>query len=111
LLARFKGVDRASFTFNKGANVTIDQLMGLLDDLRDELGGDTPVQLMTQPHYPMKNEIMGVVSSKRIDGYREEDDDDDEEDDEPISKKTTVFILSGDNNGYGTKTAWTVADL
>ena len=92
-------------------SVTINQLMGLLDDLRDELGGDTSVQLMIQPRYPMKTEIRGVVSSKKIDGYREEDDDDDEEDDEPVSKTKTVFILGGDNNGYGTKTAWDVADL
>lgn len=105
--------------------MTIDSLMRQLEDLRDELGGDTPVQLMIQPRYPMKTEILGVVSSKRIDGYREEDDDDYEEDDddeekddddyeeedEPISKTKTVFILGGDNNGYGTKTAWTVADL
>ena len=42
--------------------MTIDELIGRLEEYRDELGGDAEVRLMTQQNWPFENGIFGLAS-------------------------------------------------
>lgn len=83
--------------------MTIDQLIEILQEAREDIGGDTEVRLMTQYNWPFENSIHGVALSTEM--GRSEDDTDDEEDD----SETVVYIVEGNQLGYGSKAAWDVA--
>lgn len=65
--------------------MTIDELIALLSDYRDELGGDTEVRLLNQPAWPFEYSICGLAPS----------------DDHPV-----LYIVEGDQLGYGDKRGW-----
>ena len=83
--------------------MTIEELIERLQEYRDELGGDCEVRLMTQANWPFENTITGLASGEEINDRDEDEDDDDVEDDH------VVFIVEGQQLGYGSKRAWDVA--
>ena len=85
--------------------MTIDELIERLEEYRDTLGGDAEVRLMTQQNWPFENEIVGPRVGRR-DQRR---GDDDAEDDEDVDDDRVVFIVEGQQLGYGSKRAWDVA--
>jgi hypothetical protein len=87
--------------------MTIDELIARLEDYRDEIGGDAQVRLMTQQNWPFENSIYGLASGAEINDYDE--DDEDEGDDDDAAEDAVLFIVEGQQLGYGTKRAWEVA--
>ena len=83
--------------------MTIDELIERLEDYRETLGGDTNVRLMTQQNWPFENEIVGLASGEEI---NERDDGEDED----VDDDRVVFIVEGQQRGYGSKRAWDVAN-
>lgn len=83
--------------------MTIDELIERLEEYHDALGGDTEVRLMTQQNWPFENGIAGLASGEEI-NEREDGDDEDVDDDR------VVFIVEGQQLGYGSKRAWEVAN-
>lgn len=82
--------------------MTIDELIERLEEYRDSLGGDTSVRLMTQQNWPFENEIVGLASGEEI-------NDRDDGEDEDVDDDRVVFIVEGQQRGYGSKRAWEVA--
>jgi hypothetical protein len=87
--------------------MTIDELIARLEDYRDEIGGDAEVRLMTQQNWPFENSIYGLASGAEINDYDEDDEDGGDDDD--ASEDAVLFIVEGQQLGYGTKRAWEVA--
>lgn len=81
--------------------MTLNELIERLEDYRNEFGGDIEVRLMTQSHWPFENLIYGLCSANEI---RDASDDEDEPDDE------IIYIVEGNQLGYGTQTAWDAAN-
>lgn len=65
--------------------MTIDELIDLLSDYRDELGGNTEVRLLNQPAWPFEYSICGLV---------------------PSDDQRVLFIVEGSQLGYGDKRGW-----
>ena len=84
--------------------MTIDELIARLEDYRDEIGGDAEVRLMTQQNWPFENSIYGLASGAEINDYDEDDEDGGDDDD--ASEDAVLFIVEGQQLGYGTKRAW-----
>lgn len=82
--------------------MTIDELIGRLEEYRDVLGGDAAVRLMTQQNWPFENEITGLASGEEINGC-------DDAEDENVNDDRVVFIVEGRQLGYGSKRAWGIA--
>ena len=90
--------------------MTIDELIARLEDYRDEIGGDAEVRLMTQQNWPFENSIYGLASGAEINDYQDDEDgDDDVGDDDDAAEDAVLFIVEGQQLGYGTKRAWDVA--
>ena len=87
--------------------MTIDELIARLEDYRDENGGDAEVRLMTQQNWPFENSIYGLATGPEINDYDEDDEDGGDDDD--ASEDAVLFIVEGQQLGYGTKRAWEVA--
>ena len=87
--------------------MTIDELIARLEDYRDEIGGDAQVRLMTQQNWPFENSIYGLASGAEINDYDEDDEDGGDDDD--AAEDAVLFIVEGQQLGYGTKRAWEVA--
>ena len=87
--------------------MTIDELIARLEDYRDEIGGDAEVRLMTQQNWPFENSIYGLASGAEINDY--DQDDEDGGDDDDAAEDAVLFIVEGQQLGYGTKRAWEVA--
>jgi hypothetical protein len=85
--------------------MTISEMIERLEEYRDELG-DVEVRLMTQANWPFENGIAGLASGAEI---NEAEDDDDPEDDGDVDDDDVVYIVEGQQIGYGTKRAWAVA--
>lgn len=66
-----------------------------LIDLLDEFPDDTDVRLMTQQSYPFENALLGIWAGE-----------DDEGRDRSRAKRPVVYLVEGDQLGYGTKKAW-----
>ncbi len=82
--------------------MTIDELIERLEEYRDNLGGDTEVRLMTQQNWPFENGIAGLASGQEINDCDDRDDDD-------VDADRLVYIVEGQQIGYGSKRAWNVA--
>ena len=85
--------------------MTINELIERLEECREELG-DVEVRLMTQSHWPFENGVAGVASGAEINAAGNEDDPDDDGD---VDDDQVVYIVEGQQLGYGTKRAWQVA--
>lgn len=83
--------------------MTIDQLIERLEEYRELIGGNAEVRLMTQQNWPFENSITGVCSGEEI------NDRDEDEDDEDVDTDQVVYIVEGEQLGYGSKRAWDVA--
>ena len=83
--------------------MTVDELIERLEEYRDALGGDAEVRLMTQQNWPFENDVFGVVSGEEI-------NDHDDGQDEDVGEDPVVFIVEGQQLGYGSKRAWDVAN-
>ena len=81
--------------------MTLNELIDRLEDYRQAFGGETEVRLMTQLNWPFENSIYGLCSADEI---QDASDDEDEPDDE------IIYIVEGNQLGYGTKTAWDAAN-
>ena len=86
--------------------MTLDTLIEILTDYRDELGGDAEVRLMTQQQWPFENSICGLVSGQEMNDADDEDADEDD-DAQDVAEDTTIYIVEGEQLGYGSKLAWT----
>jgi len=51
---------------------TLDELIQLLEEKRDQVGGEAIVRIAEQPSYPLQSSIAGVVSSDDIAYIKEE---------------------------------------
>ena len=83
--------------------MTINQLIERLEDYRDALGSNAEVRLMTQQSWPFENGIAGLASGAEI-------NDVDDGKDEDVGDDNVVFIVEGNQLGYGSKRAWDVAN-
>ena len=84
--------------------MNLDTLIEILNDYREEHGGDAEVRLMTQQNWPFENRICGVTSGRDMNETDDEDTDDDE--DQDVAKDSTVYIVEGGQICYGSKRAW-----
>ena len=84
--------------------MTLDTLIEILTDYRDELGGDTEVRLMTQQQWPFENRICGLTSGQEVNDASDEEDYD--SDDSDVAEDAVVYIVEGGQMGYGSKRAW-----
>jgi hypothetical protein len=84
--------------------MTIDELIARLEDYRDEIGGEAEVRLITQQNWPFENTICGLASGAEINDF-----DEDEEDGNDATDDSVLYIVEGQQIGYGTKRAWDVA--
>ena len=82
--------------------MTLDTLIEILNDYREELGGDTEVRLMTQQNWPFENSICGITSTQEMNDTGEVSDDDDDS----YLKENIVYIVDGCQICYGSKRAW-----
>ena len=87
--------------------MNLDTLIEILNDYREEFGGDAEVRLMTQQNWPFENRICGVTSGRdMIDAS--DDDDEEGENAEGVADVCTVYIVEGEQMCYGSKQAWDV---
>ena len=82
--------------------MNLDTLIEILNDYREEFGGDAEVRLMTQQNWPFENRICGVTSGRDMNAA----DDDDEGDDQDVADENIVYIVEGGQICYGSKRAW-----
>ena len=84
--------------------MNLETLIEILNDYREEFGGDAEVRLMTQQNWPFENRICGVTSGRDM---NEASDDEDEDDDaQDVADDNTVYIVEGGQICYGSKRAW-----
>ena len=88
--------------------MTINELISMLEDYRDEIGGDAEVRLMTQQNWPFENSIQGLISGNQINEATNEDEGDDDEYEGDVEDDGVLYIVEGRQLGYGTKLAWEV---
>jgi hypothetical protein len=92
--------------------MTIDEVIVRLQEYRDILGGATEVRLMTQENWPFENGIAGLASLDEI--HATERDNKDEKEDEMFDPAgdldQVVYLIEGQQMGYGTKWAWPAAN-
>ena len=73
--------------------MNLDTLIEILNDYREEFGGDAEVRLMTQQNWPFENRICGVTCGRDMnDASDDEDEDDDAQD---VADDNTVYIVEG----------------
>ena len=60
---------------------------------------------MTQPNWPFENTITGLASGAEIN----ESDEDRDEDDDDVEGDAVLYIVEGQQLGYGSKRAWEAA--
>ncbi len=85
--------------------MTINELIERLEEYRDLLGEDCEVRLMTQQNWPFENAITGLASGAEINEPEDEGDDDDAD----VATDAVVYIVEGQQLGYGSKRAWEAA--
>ncbi len=71
--------------------MNLDTLIEILNDYREELGGDAEVRLMTQQNWPFENRICGVTSGQEMN----DTDYIDEGDDQDVADERIVYIVEG----------------
>jgi hypothetical protein len=88
--------------------MTIDDLMQRLEQYREELGGECEVRLMTQQNWPFEQTIRGLASGLEI-NERDEDEEDGDGEDADVEDDHVLYIVEGQQLGYGSKRAWDAA--
>ncbi len=46
--------------------MNLDTLIEILNDYREELGGDAEIRLMTQQNWPLRNRVCGITSGQEM---------------------------------------------
>lgn len=90
--------------------MTVGELKDILEGYDDEL----EVRFMSQPNWPFEYSIEGAVSREEMnedaddeDGEGDEEFEDDEEGKENQNKpKDCLFLVEGQQLGYGSRRAW-----
>ncbi len=85
--------------------MTLGELIGLLEEYRDDHGEDCEVRLMTQQNWPFENRIAGVTSGAEM-NEAEEDDPHEFADEQDVAEDAMVYIVEGGQICYGSKRAW-----
>lgn len=85
--------------------MNLDTLIEVLDDYREEFGGDAEVRLMTQESWPFENRVAGVTSGAEMNDAEQEDPHE-FADDEDVAEDAIVYIVEGGQICYGSKRAW-----
>ncbi|MGV3483353.1 MAG: hypothetical protein ACO1RT_02915 [Planctomycetaceae bacterium] len=85
--------------------MTLDTLIDILNEYREEHGGDVEVRLMTQQNWPFENRICGVTSGAEM-NEASEDDPSEHFDDQDVAEDAIVYIVEGRQLCYGSKRAW-----
>jgi hypothetical protein len=88
---------------NGDKNMNLDSLLEILNDYREELGGDADVRLMTQQNWPFENSVCGVTSGQEI---NDTDNEGEGEGDPDVAGENIVYIVEGGQICYGSKRAW-----
>jgi len=88
--------------YNGDKNMNLDTLIEILNDYREEHGGDTEVRLMTQQNWPFENSIFGITSGQEMNDTDEDSDGDDQD----VADENIVYIVEGGQVCYGSKRAW-----
>jgi hypothetical protein len=55
--------------------MNLDTLIEILNDYREEFGGDAEVRLMTQQNWPFENRICGVTSGRDMNDASDDEDE------------------------------------
>jgi len=82
--------------------MTIETLIELLAEYRDQHGPDAEVRLMTQQSWPFENRIAGVTSGAEM-NEASEDDPSELFDDQDVAEDAIVYIVEGGQLCYGSK--------
>ena len=85
--------------------MTINELIERLEEYRDQIGGDAEVRLMTKQDWPFKNSFTDGCSGEDINDAA----DDDLDDNGDVDADAVLYIVKGQQLGYGTQRAWEVA--
>ncbi|MEO1526567.1 MAG: hypothetical protein AAFX06_14115 [Planctomycetota bacterium] len=85
--------------------MTLGELIGLLEEYRDDHGEDCEVRLMTQQNWPFENRIAGVTSGAEM-NEAEHDVPHEFADDQDVAEDAMVYIVEGGQLCYGSKRAW-----
>lgn len=83
--------------------MNLDELIDLLSDIRDDVGGNTEVRLAFQPNWPLAYHISNVTVASS------DEDDDFEEDSDSADQKPIVWIAEGSHpsdSPYAPRSAW-----
>ena len=91
--------------------MTLTDLIERLEEYRDLHGEDCEVRLMTQQNWPFENAITGLVSGAEINAAEVNDEDDNAgvHTDADVENDAVVYIVEGQQLGYGSKRAWEAA--
>lgn len=83
--------------------MTVQELIDRLEDFDP----DTEIRLMTQQSWPFENSIRGLCDGRDL---KDEDPCDPGEDDcAQRNPEEIIYIVEGDQLGYGNKNAWNIA--
>ncbi len=69
--------------------MNLDTLIEILNDYREEFGGDAEVRLMTQQNWPFENRICGVTSGRDMNDASDDEDEDDDAKTLPTTTRST----------------------
>jgi hypothetical protein len=75
--------------------MTVNDLIGTLEELADAGYGENEVEMVYQENYPLRGSIRGIALEN---DYNEE-----------VGQESTVFIVEGYNEGYGDRAVFDVA--
>jgi hypothetical protein len=81
--------------------MTVQELINMLEDL----DGETEVRLMTQEAWPFENAIAGIALASEMGGENDEEKGGYRP---PFSDADVLYLVEGEQLGYGTKSAWSV---
>ena len=82
--------------------MNLEELIERLTELRDELGVNAEVRLMTQEAWPFENYILGVTCTSEMNEFASDEEDEDEVDEDA----NVVYLVEGGQLCYGSKLAW-----
>ena len=84
--------------------MNLDTLIEILEEYRDEFGGEAEVRLMTQQNWPFENRICGITSGREMN--EADDEDTDEDGGQDVADDSTIYIVEDGQICYGSKRAW-----
>lgn len=84
--------------------MTIDEMLEILEDYKNQHGGDAEVRIMSQQNWPFENTVHGICCGGEINAIENEDESDVDDDD--VEGDAVVYIVEGSQLGYGSKRAW-----